>query len=132
MKANELRIGNLVYYTIMDSLDERKRWDEVSTIDADDLSILEKKEDLDYKPIPLTEEWLLKFGFTNSAIPNKKDIYKDLTARMVMWFNDGNYAELDLIQDSKIISFKHSHVQYVHQLQNLYFALTSEELTIKE
>ncbi len=84
-----------------------------------------------YKPIPLTEEWLLKFGFSKSVRENYNDMYKDLSARMVLWFNEGNIAEMDLIQDEKHISFKHGHIQFVHQLQNLYFALTGEELILK-
>lgn len=76
------------------------------------------------KPIPLTEEWLVKFGFTESV---KLGMYKDLTSRMVLKF----YKipnQLDLIQDGKNISFAHGRIKYVHQLQNLYYALTGEEL----
>ena len=42
MKATDFRIGNLVYYHIEDSMDERKEWDEVSPIDYDDLRCLEQ------------------------------------------------------------------------------------------
>jgi hypothetical protein len=65
MEAKDLRIGNLVNYKIVDKLDSRKEWYEVSKIDIDDLRVLQVKDEMnqDYKPIPLTEEWLLKFGF---------------------------------------------------------------------
>ena len=67
----------------------------------------------DLKPIPLTEEWLLKFGFRES----NKYLFKyklGLKKRGDNYFYDN-------------ISIKH-----VHQLQNLYFALTGEELTLKQ
>jgi beta-glucosidase/6-phospho-beta-glucosidase/beta-galactosidase len=84
----------------------------------------------DLEPILLNKEWFFKFGFSKSVRPNCEDIYKDLTVRMVLWFNEGNYAEMDLIQDDKRISFKHSHIKYVHQLQNFYYALTGVELSV--
>ena len=60
MNATELRIGNLVNYLIIDEVDKRKQWYEVSEIDYDDLRILNNKHEMnkDYQPIPLTEESL--------------------------------------------------------------------------
>jgi hypothetical protein len=66
------------------------------------------------KPIPLTEEWLLKFGFDGW------DLGKYTLIR-----TNGNFF---------ITGHKGPIAQnifFVHQLQNLYFALTNEELTIK-
>jgi hypothetical protein len=82
-------------------------------------------------PIPLTEEWLLKMGFdiSNSSGYNIKNNGIEID----IWFNDDG-----LINDIQISSTNISgaypnikHFQYVHQLQNLYFALTNEELTMK-
>lgn len=125
MKANELRIGNLAEYHIEDELDERKEWWEVITIDSDDINWLEKEEPetIDYRPKPLTEEWLLKFGFekdetyTNSINPFLDYIKGNLRISMPYFsleFGDGGTMEL----------------KHVHQLQNLYFALTGTELQI--
>jgi hypothetical protein len=130
MKANELRIGNLIKYTIEDDLDERKKWSEVSEIDAEDILHLTKFKDENYNPIPITEEWLLKFGGIKNTFGDLIffDIY--FSPRMCLrYYKIPN--ELDLIQDKKIISFKSNHIKYIHQLQNLYFALTGEELTLK-
>ena len=118
MKATELRIGNLIEYKIKDKLDERKEWWEVSKVDFQDLTWLDSNpEDTDFRPIKLTEEWLLKFGFV------KKEI---------------GYSKLTEMEQCFLISFgKHTSVngikfnneiKTVHQLQNLYFALTGEEL----
>ena len=119
MKATELRIGNLIEYKIKDKLDERKEWWEVSKVDFQDLTWLDSNpEDTDFRPIKLTEEWLLKFGFV------KKEI---------------GYSKLTEMEQCFLISFgKHTSVngikfnneiKTVHQLQNLYFSLTGEELT---
>lgn len=114
MKAQELRIGN---YYLQDCLGG-----EISQIKAKDILELydDPLEDY-YKPILLTEEWLLKFGFEKKGINRPK------------W----TFWKIDLVEDKKgIYSFDESRIyidiQYVHQLQNLYFALTGEELTIKQ
>ena len=65
MKAQEVRLGNYHFYHIVDKLDERGEYDEVCQIDAEDFRILENFDCPEYKPIPLTEEWLLKLGFEN-------------------------------------------------------------------
>ena len=63
INAKELRIGNLVEYKITDKFDDRKEWWEVS--ETDDIHWLSKVDakDEDFRPIKLTEEWLLKLGF---------------------------------------------------------------------
>lgn len=70
----------------------------------------------DIFPIPITEEWLLKFGFLfdGAAFNNKIRVFK--IANAVVW----NPCE-DVTAT----------MQYVHQLQNLYFALTGKELEYK-
>ena len=77
------------------------------------------------KPIPLTEEWLLKFGFK-----------KYLDTLYIHWTKESGMFEIStrlpdgfygLWANGTLGSF-----QYLHQLQNLYFALTNKELTIKE
>jgi hypothetical protein len=122
MKATDLRIGNLFYYRVVDQLDERKEWFEVSEIDYDDLRVIGIKDEMnqDYQPIPITEEWLLKFGFKKYITG---DIYPTFTKNMLNW-NDGIFY---LIRYGFI-----NHIKHVHQLQNLYFALTGIELTIKD
>ena len=119
MKANELRIGNLVEYKITDDLDERIEWWEVSEIDSEDLKIID--DDDDYRPIPLTEEWLKKLGFELKY------------GCFLLSTNRGTILiEEDLAQISSVISHDGfmAPCKYVHQLQNLYFALTGSELTV--
>jgi len=66
----------------------------------------------DLEPIPLTEEWLLKFGF------KKLGGYYMLNE---FTFNEGTF-----LWNNFCIS---TSIQHVHSLQNLYFALTGDELT---
>jgi hypothetical protein len=79
--------------------------------------------DLDIDPIPLTEEWLLKFGF-------ELDIEDDGYSKGKYKVSVSDEGCIFFIYDSyypiEICEFKHT-----HQLQNLYFALTGEELEIK-
>ena len=107
MEAKELRIGNLVY-----EKGKVKEMYSISNNNAKDYSNM--------KPIPLTEEWLLKFGF------NKISGWDDYKG----WIKDDVELECDCY-GFDFINYLDKGVDYVHQLQNLYFALTNNELTIK-
>lgn len=110
MRANELRLGNWIefnqpkkgiYTTVTNSTFE---WN------------IEKV----FRPIQLTEEWLLNFGFKDN-LNFKNVIFID---SKIAFYNDNNVFTLA----------NHEYnieIKYVHQLQNLYFALTGEELTLK-
>jgi hypothetical protein len=85
------------------------------------------------KPIPITAEWLVKFGFENKGHGYSDNIYY----KQQGWYN---WAHIVTISDTGIV-MKHGFMnqwselkslQYVHELQNLYFALTGEELTINK
>lgn len=78
----------------------------------------------DIEPIPLTEEWLFKFGFDKPAYSICGDIF-----HLTKWDKNPLDWCVAMNKNNAIIVEK---LQYVHQLQNLYFALTGEELTIKE
>ena len=71
-------------------------------------------------PIPLTEEWLLNLGF-------KKNNYYGYDEYLIDGYSyiNGKFhiAACDDCGESVEINF-------VHELQNLYFALTKKELTI--
>jgi len=114
MKANELRVGNYVkgighnISWLVDGVDtyyiySSNAWRLLSSFEG----------------IPLNENWLEKFGFKRSGLYNLKDeVYI--------------YDEYGLIDTGFEYRFNYTQIKlkYVHQLQNLYFALTGEELTI--
>jgi hypothetical protein len=86
---------------------------------------LEEDEEEEFRciqPIPLTQEWLLKCGFER-IIGAKKRIYKLTYYSTIFTYDEDGYFRVNGL-------FVSCH--FVHTLQNLYFALTGEELTIKE
>ena len=64
MNANELRIGNLIYWDIPEK--ENVPHEVIGIKQGKPLTTPISLGDTmdEYKPIPLTEEWLLRFGFT--------------------------------------------------------------------
>lgn len=122
MKANELRIGNLVrvikaggYNNIgdivkVDSIDSYgiNKWRDMGASGCNSFDGIEG--------IPLTEEWLVKMGF--KYVNTLHDSTKVFEGEPFLYYKDG-YAR---------ISIHTPDILYVHQLQNLYFALTGEEL----
>jgi hypothetical protein len=121
MKASELRIGNLV----MDGKD-------IEQVNARMIDMLVKIE-ADFEPIPLTEEWLLKLGFKQCGYEMLSWKHETLLPSFDL---DGiNWADFDE-PDYQFLNYKVAdeilRIDYVHQLQNLYFALTGEELKQQE
>lgn len=95
-----------------------------------DLVIMEDiSEKLHPKPIPLTTEVLEKCGIWNFKTEKSIDGIYFLFA-----FSDGldgssKISSVSVIQDDDIITLRH--IEHLHQLQNLIFALTGEELIYK-
>ena len=75
-----------------------------------------------YKPIPLTEEWLLKFGFVYDA----DSLTFDYEYNHFVFYLERDFKDIETFSFDS--SFTETKVKYVHQLQNLYFALTGKEL----
>jgi hypothetical protein len=111
MKATDLRIGNYIDSELTDYSELRQ---EVLCDFANGYTHL--------KPIPLTEEWLVKFGYNNNTV-YLRDLKVTATED-----NDPIYYLADEYDNGVGCN----DIQYVHQLQNLYFALTGKELTIKQ
>ena len=108
MEAKDLRIGNLVNELNVG----------VITVDIVDLEAI-KNGDTNYQPIPLTEEWLLKFEFVKKDYGCQIHYYANTKSLWKITFKK------DVFKRDKTI------IKHVHQFQNLYFALTGVELTLK-
>jgi hypothetical protein len=122
IKANELRIGNLLNYdtsegdvVVITTDFGTMQW---ATVDPKGFNLV-------HSPIPLTEDWLVKLGCIDTIYE-----LKIKAKRKIIQFKFS----------SKIVAtgercgwycVKYKHIKYVHQLQNLYFALTGEELEMK-
>lgn len=130
MKANELRLGNYVDNQIHGV-------GEVSALSG--LTVLYSRNynslSVDsFYPIPLTEEWLLMFGFELVC-----DLVDDMKYFELKPFKYGIcfdhddivfYRNIGISNEYTPLIYDEKTLQHVHQLQNLYFALTGEELTI--
>jgi hypothetical protein len=109
MKETELRIGNWVLGA------SREKPQQITAF------MLLHFEKLNLKPIPLTPEILAKVGFKFADYLNTKTR-----------FSKSNFH----IDFSKKMWFLHGYrgypigMKHLHQLQNLYFALSGEELNI--
>ena len=96
-------------------------------------------------PIELTEEWLIKFGFNkyNNFVLDSYSIklngigVKSLCitieqGNQYITLREFNYASETIPSDLVVLRNSDYHGEfYVHQLQNLYFALTNKELEFK-
>ncbi len=117
IKYNELRIGNLIQTSTDSPL--------TVVVTSDILSAIDRGHEL-YSGIPLSEEWLLKFGFEGTK--DSGGTYYAFQRHRVYLLNDGFEFEISTSEFSRANLFRT--YKCVHQLQNLYFAITGEELTI--
>jgi hypothetical protein len=101
MKAQDLRIDN--YLEFKGKIIQVDWIDKYDHIGHDNKSNPIKM----YKPITITKELLLKFGLENSN-------------PILMYNSDGDAVYLSDFE----------HIKFVHQLQNLVFAIESRELTL--
>jgi hypothetical protein len=128
MKASELRIGNL----IKGKSPEKKVYEEPVELN-EYYFLLFLNNMMDVEPIPLTEEWLLKLGFKQCGYEMLS--WKHETLLPSFDLGGINWADFDE-PDYQFLTYKVAdeilRIDYVHQLQNLYFALTGEELKQQE
>lgn len=120
MEAKSLRLGNwLVGYDGIEFQWDLQHFKLVAKkIEVDEIGI----------PIPLTEEWLLRFGFKGPKSEAGK--YYSLSKHRVYLFDSGCEFEFNICETLRVnLHHRYKQIQHVHQLQNLYFALTGEELT---
>lgn len=107
MESKDLRIGNYVDWKVNKALKVEMLDGQCDVGGFDGVELCPIS---DWKPIPLTEEWAVKFGF------------ESLLEMMVHFIEESMYS----------ISLRMNGIRrlYVHEAQNLYHALTGEELTI--
>lgn len=107
MEAKELRIGNIVH--------GHKDNFNISHETLCDFA----NGYFNLLPVKLTEDWLIDFGFYQVELDNGEKYYQNYRFRLNCNYNGFYYS-------------RNLDVNYVHQLQNLYFALTGEELEIQK
>ena len=122
MDTKELRIGNYVNYYLEPPISENELV-KLTLYDFINIDFGWRN----YNPIPLTEEWLIKFGWGVSEFDNEMINNMSLKDTIIGY----NYKSKVLELEGETESLYFNHIKHVHQLQNLHFALTGKELTIK-
>jgi len=121
-KRTDFRIGNLVE-------------DENGFYQIDDEHLGEEYfNTLQCWGIPLTEDWLEKFGLIKKYLENQFEEggfdLKEDGSKWYYWVDSGVF-NLEIQTNGEIwfeIYSCYKHIKYVHELQNLYFCLTGNEL----
>lgn len=108
MNIKELRIGNYL-------IDSRNN--EIHVVSGNTIHSLEYSISDILKPILLTEKWMFDLGYIKI-----KGVHRTYSKTN---YNDNStiYNFSDYIHQTTGVNIK-----YVHQLQNIYFALTNDEL----
>lgn len=143
IKSNELRVGNIVqrngdwelakegFHTIIainSSTLADGTFDSVRTdVTGQDFLFTTQLD-----AIPLTEEVLLYFGFEDSPPYGGDNGFFKRNGVVVHYEIDSEDPNYCYWLYKKSGQFTEIKIKYVHQIQNLYFALTGEELPIEQ
>lgn len=119
IQANELRIGNLILITFKK---------EVEVVNARMIGFINqaniKGHQHPFEPILLTEEWLLKLGAQEVGISTNLFEFNRFFLR---WFPNYKYWYIT----DKYTNGYITKVEFVHEWQNIVFALNGQELEVK-
>jgi len=118
MKPQDLRIDNYINY----------KGHTVQLTSQDFMQLQEDINDGIIKPLKLTEQWLKDFGFYERVMMPTSKMY-ELEPLVIDSFTDGFEARFRY-SEGESSSIKK--VRYVHEVQNLYYALTNTELILKD
>lgn len=140
MNTKDVRVGNIVEVAYYDD-DDNEVWvpATILAIDGTGGNLMEyefwfgseanREMYFDNRPVELTEEIILKCGFKE-----KNYTYRDGSKSKDYWF--GNIylkIDVDCFILCRVIGDMHqyiNHVKYLHKLQNIYYELKDEELTV--
>jgi len=129
IQAKELRIGNWTYNNIQKYYMEV---DKINLIGDDGDSEINGWEEEDFDPIPLTIEILEKCGFEigkkNYSLNMSCELFTyAVKKRFAIYYRENHGWLYTNEQRYREDSF---YMTSLHQLQNLYYALTGEELIV--
>lgn len=148
MKINELRVGNLIEFCNGITKPEITKVDvRFFSSFAGGRASNEFKDDEEisgyYKGIPLTEDWLKRFGFeqgeygwfrkrfhTDNMMTTEVEEFSINVESNRAGISFVGYIDCDFKKPSNVYFSKE--ILYVHTLQNAYYAVAGEELTLKE
>lgn len=119
IKLEEVRCGNLFHYRPSENslLQSKMDWQDIKWLSEDP-----KGFNSVHNKIYLDDEWLIKLGFIKKAGREGFNYVKDkveigLSSQFFLQFGNDNRSSV--------------HIAFVHQLQNLHYALTGNELILE-
>lgn len=136
MNVKELRVGNLIR-PVFNGTNPAQTPFAVTGMFIQQCHSLELREggsNVGHEGIPITEEWLLRFGFNENYSSGVKKKYFHHS----LLYDGGNalaYVIYSKEPEKNGILFWGNAVPLcynVHQLQNLFYALTGQELTLND
>lgn len=133
INTKELRLGNLLHY-VHQSNGKRELWKVVDILSSMPLGVLmeggepgyEKKNDIRY--VQLTEELLLKAGFEKKSFKMSGSIVYEDSKYYILTNDNIEYALC--IKGITPATWAISSFNYLHELQNLIFALDKREINV--
>jgi hypothetical protein len=129
IKTSELRVGNRLNFQF--NPEQKEQTVTVAWVSDDSVGYKEQHEasypqsPKSFSGIPLTPEWLEKFGFTIETIPDSVDDEGDIIKGYTHWTN-GSFCFH--FSDGRVEG--REHIQSVHLFQNWYYFSAFEELQI--
>lgn len=109
MQSKDLRIGNIVIGNSRGGY---------HYVDLPILKYLDENKS-GYSPCKVCREWLIAFGFKHAGIDKKTNCPKY------------KFKNLTLVESNSLnYYYNNRQLRYVHEMQNLYFALNGEELEL--
>jgi hypothetical protein len=124
IKAEELRIGNIIYDNEVGHKGDFK-------VSAGDILHIKTSLDHEYTTLELTEKWLLKFGFHQMLTKRNyyiKTVFGEMTADSIDFIFDLKNKLVCEDIGQMVIPIGRQ-VNRVHEFQNAYFWKTGEEIT---
>ena len=127
MESNELRIGNWITHP--------QNSENIFQVKPNTFEHAEM-----YRPIPLTEEWLVEFGFEIDCHLSGSTLYNyPNTDFFITFYHDLKYNKEKANTFWREVEYYGGHgrmdlIESVHTLQNVFYfhVLTGEELTIQD
>jgi hypothetical protein len=144
IKAKDLRLGNFIYthnrvgnvLNLVNRVDnfrvgDKRREEAIDEIQTTICYLYPQKENMGcFLPIPITEKWLNDLGFKKENSENY--IYETGQQGFIVNKSQDNEFTLLYRSDMGLGYTSLTFIRYIHELQNLFFALTKTELENKE
>ena len=139
IKSQELKSGNIILGKYINEEDEKVNTTICTFLGYDPFNNyfwVENKDAIEdfcgFDPIPLSEEWLVRFGF-DKDVKERRSIYKHKGVKQIHVIYKHKYYDLflrlfDNGQISLCFNNEYILIKYVHRLQNIFNSLTGTDL----